>query len=217
MRARSAAVTMPRVASTSRMCSEMTSHSSKNASLLRRDGVAVGARAARAMLRAPRPARSCRTPCRSPRPRCRSGRSRRCRASCRAAWCRRRSATCPPCSDAICCGIWRIAASTRPQVSSAVAYDGVSGVLARRHDHAEPRAGVDVDVRIDAALADQPQLGQPLEQRRADLRALADQHQRLGVVQALGQRVDVLDVVVPDRDVVARELARSSASVRSVS
>ena len=34
IRARSAAVTMPRVASTSRMCSERTSHSSKNASLL---------------------------------------------------------------------------------------------------------------------------------------------------------------------------------------
>ena len=81
-----------------------------------------------------------------------------------------------------------------------------AGVLVRRHDDAEPRAGVDVDVRIDAALADQPQLRQALEQRRADLRALADQHQRLGVAQALGERVDVLDVIVPDRDVVAVEL-----------
>ena len=34
MRARSAAVTMPRVASTRRMCSESTSHSAKKASLL---------------------------------------------------------------------------------------------------------------------------------------------------------------------------------------
>ena len=34
MRARSAAPTTPRVASTRRMCSEMTSHSTKNASLL---------------------------------------------------------------------------------------------------------------------------------------------------------------------------------------
>ncbi len=34
MRARSAAVTMPRVASTSRMCSDSTSHCSKNADLL---------------------------------------------------------------------------------------------------------------------------------------------------------------------------------------
>ena len=57
-----------------------------------------------------------------------------------------------------------------------------------RDDDAEPRAGVDVDVRIDAALADQPQLRQLLQQRRADLRALADEHQRLGVAQPLGER-----------------------------
>src|SRR5262249_11373577 len=56
------------------------------------------------------------------------------------------------------------------------------------------------------ALADQPQLRQPLEQRRADLRTLADQHQRLGVLQPLRKPVDVLDVVVPDRDVMAPEL-----------
>src|ERR1035437_7635870 len=35
MRARSAAITMPRVASTKRICREMTSHTSKKASLLR--------------------------------------------------------------------------------------------------------------------------------------------------------------------------------------
>ena len=44
-----------------------------------------------------------------------------------------------------------------------------AGVLVRRHDDAEPRAGLDVDVRIDAALADELELGQALEQRRADL------------------------------------------------
>ena len=54
---------------------------------------------------------------------------------------------------------------------------------------AEPRAGVDVDMRVDAALADQAQLGQALEQRRADLGALADQHQHFGVAQPLGERV----------------------------
>jgi hypothetical protein len=61
-------------------------------------------------------------------------------------------------------------------------------------------------VRIDAALADQPQLVEALEQRRADLRALANQHERLGVAQPLRELVDVLDVVVPDRHVVAGEL-----------
>ena len=35
----------------------------------------------------------------------------------------------PACSDATCCGIWRIAASTSPHVSSAVAYDGVPACM----------------------------------------------------------------------------------------
>ena len=89
-------------------------------------------------------------------------------------------------------------------------------MLARRHDDAEPRAGVDVDVRIDAALADQLELGQPLEQRRANLRPLADQHQRFGIAQPFGQRVDVLDVIVPDRDVMSGELAEAGQGAQRV-
>ena len=71
------------------------------------------------------------------------------------------------------------------------------------------RAGLDVDVGIDAALADELELGQPRQQRRANLGALADEDQRLGVRQALGQDVDVLGMVVPDRDVVAVELSKA--------
>src|SRR6478609_5293252 len=58
-------------------------------------------------------------------------------------------------------------------------------------------------MRKDAALTDQLQLRQALQQGRADLRALADQDQRLGMLQPLGELVDVLDMVVPDRDVMA--------------
>ena len=83
------------------------------------------------------------------------------------------------------------------------------GVHVRRHDDAEPRAGRDVDMRIDAALADQLQLRQLLQQRRADLGALADQHQRLGILQPFRQRVGVLDVIVEDGDVVALELGEA--------
>src|SRR5580658_2399465 len=61
----------------------------------------------------------------------------------------------------------------------------------------------------DAALADQLELPQALEQRTADFGALADQHQRLGALEPLRQRVGVLDVVVPDRDVVALELVEA--------
>ena len=73
-------------------------------------------------------------------------------------------------------------------------------MLARRHDDAEPRAVGDVDMRIDAALADELELRQSFEQRRADLRALANEHQRLGIGESRGERIGVLNVIVPDRD-----------------
>jgi hypothetical protein len=82
-------------------------------------------------------------------------------------------------------------------------------VHARGDDHAQLGASVNVDVRVDAALADQPQLRQPRQQRRADLGALANEHERLGIAQALRERVDVLDVVGPDLDVVTRERGKA--------
>ena len=115
----------------------------------------------------------------------------------------------PAFSAATCCGIRRTAARTSAHVSSAVAYDGVPGCMFEETITPELGAGVDVDVRVDAALADQPQLRQPLKQRRSDLGALADQHERLGVAQPLGEHVDVLDVVGPDRDVVPGQLGEA--------
>ncbi len=91
-----------------------------------------------------------------------------------------------------------------------------AGVLARGDDDAEARAGVDIDVRIDAALADQLELGQALEQRRADLGPLADQHQRFGIAQPFRQRVNVLHMVVPDGNVLSRELAEAGQGAQRV-
>src|SRR5439155_19169426 len=91
-----------------------------------------------------------------------------------------------------------------------------AGVHVGAHGDAEPRAGVDIDVRIDAALADELQLRQPLEERRADLGALADQHQRLHILQPRGERVGVLQVVVPDLHVVRRELAEGCQRAHGV-
>src|SRR5687768_7064347 len=79
-------------------------------------------------------------------------------------------------------------------------------MLARRHDHAALRARFDVDVGIDAALTDQPELVESMQQRRADLGPLAYQHQRFGIPQSSGQRIDVLHMVVPDPDLVSRQL-----------
>src|ERR1700733_5436766 len=93
---------------------------------------------------------------------------------------------------------------------------GRAGMLARRQDDAKPGAGIDIDMRIDAALADELQLGQPLEQRRADLGTLADQHQDFSVGEAFGEPVDVLHMIVPDRDIAALELAEARQRTNGV-
>jgi hypothetical protein len=45
-----------------------------------------------------------------------------------------------------------------------------------------------------------------MEQRRANLGPLAYKHQRLGIPQSFGQRIDILDVIVPDLDLVTSQL-----------
>ena len=75
-------------------------------------------------------------------------------------------------------------------------------MLVRRHHDAEPRAVRDIDMRIDAALTDQPQFWQLVEQCLPDLRPLPDENQHLGFAQSVGQLPDILNVIIPDRDVV---------------
>ena len=76
-------------------------------------------------------------------------------------------------------------------------------MLVGRDDHAPAGARVDIDVRVHAALADQPELVQTLEQLRSDLGPLADQDEDLGVFQARGERAGLLQVIVPDVDLMA--------------
>ena len=182
------------------MCSEMTSHSSKNASFARARRRSRRRARARATPRAPRRARSCRTPCRSRRRRRRCGRSRRCRASCRASVVPTPICHAPAASAAICCGICRIAARISAQVSSAAGVRRRVGVLVRRDDDAAPRAGVDVDVRIDAALADQPQLSAGARAAaRGSACARGSEPAPRCRARRCGERLDVLHVIVPDR------------------
>ena len=54
-------------------------------------------------------------------------------------------------------------------------------MLARRDNDAQSGAGIDIDMRIDAALADKFEIVQALEQRRANFRPLADENQDLGI------------------------------------
>jgi hypothetical protein len=76
-------------------------------------------------------------------------------------------------------------------------------MLVRRHDHAQSRAGIDIDVRVNAALADELEIVQAFKQRRANFRSFPDQHKDFGLPQAFGKRVGVLDMVIPDRDLVS--------------
>src|SRR5437016_12456375 len=78
------------------------------------------------------------------------------------------------------------------------------------------RAGVDVDVRIDAALADEPQLVEALEQWSSNLRPLADQDQDFGVSQPFRERVEILAAVVPDGDFVACVLAETGKGAQRI-
>ena len=148
MRARSSAVTMPRVASTRRMCSETTSHSLEERLLARARPQAVRARPlARCVARPDQDLHAERLAVPGDHAR-RSGRSRRCRASCRAGCGRRRSANCPALSAAICCGICAHGGQHQPPGQLGRRIRRRAGMLARRHDDAAPRAGLDVDMRI---------------------------------------------------------------------
>src|SRR5258708_37690684 len=70
-------------------------------------------------------------------------------------------------------------------------------------DHAEPSAGLHINVWINTALADQLQCRQALEKRSADFGSLPDEHQRVGVLQPFGERVNLLYVIRPDLDLMA--------------
>ncbi len=60
--------------------------------------------------------------------------------------------------------------------------------------------------RAAAGLADQLEPGQPRQQGRGDRRALANQHQRIGLLEALDQRVLIGNGVVVNRHLVACQL-----------
>ena len=86
---------------------------------------------------------------------------------------------------------------------------------ARADDDAAPRAGLDVDVRRPAArLADQPEVGEQVEQRRVDRRALADQHESLGVADLGGPLGEVRRPLRRARRRRARRRARSTRAAR---
>ena len=65
------------------------------------------------------------------------------------------------------------------------------------------RAGIDVDVWVHAALADQAQLWQSLHQRCSNLGPFPDENEHLGILQAAREYFSVLNVIGPYPDGVA--------------
>jgi hypothetical protein len=89
-------------------------------------------------------------------------------------------------------------------------------MLARGHDDAQARARLDVDMRIDAALADQFEPGEPFEQGSINFRALADKHKALSRLQTRRERVGILHVIVPDCDLMAVQYVETGESTQRV-
>ena len=89
-------------------------------------------------------------------------------------------------------------------------------MLIGRYDDSAARAGIDVDVRVNAALADKPQCIEPFEQRLPNLRAFSDQNEDLGAIETLGKRVDILRMIGPDRDLVSVQLAKARKRAKRV-
>src|SRR6478609_1629404 len=60
-----------------------------------------------------------------------------------------------------------------------------------------------------AALADQFELRQPTDEWRADLRAFPDQDEGFSVLKAVGKRIDILHMIIPDFHFVPGQLVKS--------
>src|SRR4051812_40872090 len=89
-------------------------------------------------------------------------------------------------------------------------------MLIGRHDHPVACTRVDIDMRIDAALTDEPQGVEALEQRLADLRTLTNQHEHLRACEARRERLDVLGVIVPDRYFMAVQFVKAGETTKRV-
>ena len=89
-------------------------------------------------------------------------------------------------------------------------------MLIGRDDDPATRTSVDVDMWVHAALADEPQGVQPLEERFADLRTFANQHQHFSVLKTRREGVDILNVIVPDHYLVSVELTKTREGTKCV-
>ena len=147
---------MPRVAGTSRMCSETTSHCSKKAALLR-GRVAVGHRALARRLARPDQHPHAERPAVAGHGRADPAVAVNAQRLAAQRVADARSARRRACSDGHLLRQLALGGEDQPPGELGGGVGRRARVLVRRDDDAAPRAGLDVDVRIDAALADQAQ------------------------------------------------------------
>jgi len=89
--------------------------------------------------------------------------------------------------------------------------------LARSHDHPAARTGFQIDVAAGApGLGDQFQMRQVLEQFGRDAGALADEHQAIGLREALRQFVDPGDGVTVDGHLVSGHIREAREAAHRV-
>jgi len=93
---------------------------------------------------------------------------------------------------------------------------GAVGVEVRAHRHPKSRTRFDVDVRIGAALADQAQVREAVQQRCADLGPFADEDQRVEAPKPLGEDLGVLHMIGEDGDLMARQLLKARQRAQGV-
>ena len=71
-------------------------------------------------------------------------------------------------------------------------------------------------MRIDASLTDQLESWKSLEEGASNQRTLANQHQHVCMLQTMGKNFDVLDVIIPNRDIVLREQSKTWQAAQCV-
>lgn len=89
-------------------------------------------------------------------------------------------------------------------------------MLARGDDDAELRAGIDIDVWVNTALAYESEIVQSTKEGRANFSPFAYQHQHFGIPQAFSQCIDILHVIIPDLDFMACELLEALKRAKRV-
>jgi hypothetical protein len=71
-------------------------------------------------------------------------------------------------------------------------------------------------MRVNTALADEAQRFKTLEQRRADLRTLANQYEYFRIFETRGEHISILSVIVPDRYLVSVQLGKAIKRTKRV-